>query len=201
MPEENATTAVVATPAAPVVNAPEKPGAPEWLPARLEQAAKAEQAKIAAELGVSIDEAKALIASAKAKAESEKAAEVRAAELAKQLSERSAAFDKATEAVKAQADAMLESLLPEHKAAVLAMSGADPFEQLRAIRVLGPTWKAAAVQSVEATTPAATTTAASAPPSGTQVVILVPKATYESLRATNPFMAAAYGNANPEAYR
>ena len=196
---EEATPVVIATPAAPVVNAPEKPGAPDWLPARLEQAAKAEQAKIASELGVSIDEAKALIASAKAKAESEKAAEVRAAELAKQLSERSAAFDKATEAVKAQADAMLESLLPEHRAAVLAMSGADPFEQLRAIRVLGPTWKAAAVQALE--TPAATTTGAAAPPSGTQVVIPVPKATYETLRASNPFMAAAYGSSNPEAYR
>lgn len=178
-------------------------GEPEWLPKRIEQARKNAEAETLKALGVdSLDAAKSAIAAAKAKAESEKGYETRATEATAQAAALAAENARLLDSTKEYAARMMVGLTAEQQTAVKALAGEDPARTLSTISALAPTWanaeaaKAAAAASVvkPTTAPAAGAPNGAAPPAPTH------RSTYEAMRITNPFAAAAYGDANPEVY-
>lgn len=206
-----ATETTVHTPpaaAAPVPNV----GDPEWLPKRIEQAKKNAEADILKAIGVAnVDEAKAMAAAVKAKADADKTAETRAAELSAKLDAESKSKDSTLAVVKEHAARMLIGLTPEQKTAVAALAGDDPVKTLQTITALAPTWaaaesaKAAADKATEEAAKAAakpaTTAAPAAAPNGKTPASPDARGTYEQMRTNNPFAAAFYGAQNPDAYR
>lgn len=197
------------TTAAPAANANTEP---TWLPGRIEQAKRSAEAELLKSIGVSnVDEAKALAAAAKARADADKTAETRAAELAAKLDGESKAKDATLAVVKEHAARMLIGLTVEQKAAVAALAGDDPVKTLHTITALAPTWAAAetAKAAADKTADDAAKTAAkpgtTAPgagaPNGKTPASPDPRASYEQMRSSNPFAAAFFGSQNPDAYR
>lgn len=210
-------------PAAPQTSAQNPPaasnspnvGEPDWLNGRIAQAknsAAAEaRAALLAEIGASsLDEAKAIAAAAKVKADAEKSAETRAAELKAKLESEQTASAEQLAVVREHAGRMMIGLSAEQQAAVKAIAGDDPVKQLRTIGALTPTWAAKAADtsaaSTATSTAVATAPATTAPPASAPIGAAPPtspsaRAQYESLRSVNPFAAAFYGANNPEAYK
>ena len=107
------------------------------------------------------------------------------------------------------------ALTADQQKAISDFAGDNPTEQLRAIHHFAPIWAKQAEEIAKATQaatpPAATPPASAAPPATTSPAPTAPpsngvtsppdtRATYQHLRATNPFAAAAYGTSNPTAY-
>ncbi len=203
---------VVAPPVAPVVTAPVVPSEPDWLPDRLKRHEATVQAALLKELGVDDPAAaKQAIADAKAAAEAKKTAEQRAAELDAKLKGSQTESEKQAALIKEHAGRMLMALTADQQKAVSDFAGDNPSEQLRAIHHFAPLWAKAesdAATRAAAATPVATVTA---PPANTSPAPIAPSsvtpgsppdaaALYTSARTRNPFAAAAYAQANPQAY-
>lgn len=174
---------------------------PHWLKPRLEQAKSA----VLKELGVDdIDSAKKAIADARAKADAEKTAAEKAAEYKAKLDAESAEKARLSSTIAEHAARMMVGLTEAQQTAVKAVAGDDAAAQLKAIGALAPTWakeeaaKAAATPAAAAK-PATTSPAPSAP-SGTTTSSPNARASYQEMRAKNPFAAAAYGLQHPDAY-
>lgn len=205
---------VVAPPALTPQPAADPNAEPAWLPDRLKRSEAAARAALLKELGVEDPElAKAAIAAAKAAEEQKKTAEQRAAELDAKLKGTLTEAERHAALIKEHAGRMLMALTPDQQKAISDFAGDNPAEQLRAIHHFAPIWAkqaeeiAKAAQAVQA----APATNAPAPPANTSPAPTAPasvspgsppdvKATYQQLRATNPFAAAAYGTLNPQAY-
>lgn len=201
---------VVVAPTAPVVAA--APQEPDWLPGRLKRAEESAQAALLKSLGIDDPEAaKQAIADAKAAAEAKKTAEQRAAELDTKLRGVMTQAEKDAATIKEHAARMLMALTPEQQAAIANVAGDDPGLQLRAIHAIAPTWAKQEAEREAAAVAAAAQSAPVAPPATTSLAPTAPGSTspgsppdarelYNSVRSRNPFAAAAYGLANPQAY-
>jgi hypothetical protein len=200
VPQPQSITTPASPPPAPPPPAPTEPSEkPAWLDARLDQAKKA---AIRDQLGVDPEEAKRIVAEHNARIESAKAAEVRAAELKTKAEQLEAQANEQHKVIAEHAARQMVGLTAEQIAAVKEVAGDDPAKQLRAIGALAPTWaKAAPGQTQQqASAPPATT---APPPNAPPAASTSPannRAAYQDLRARNPFAAAAFGKANPDAY-
>jgi hypothetical protein len=168
------------------------------------------------ELGVDDPEAaKAAIAAAKAADDAKKSAEQRAAELDGKLKSTQTEAQRNAAIIKEHAGRMLMALSAEQQKAITDFAGEDPALQLKAIHSFAPTWAkqeadkeaaaeaarlAAAATGVASAPPATTSPAPNAPASSSPGSPPDAAALYTSARARNPFAAAAYGAANPQAY-
>lgn len=193
-----------ATTAAATVPASASTEEPAWLPKRLEQATRNGELRILESLGVKdVESAKQVLAAAAAKAESEKSAEQRAADLTAKLAVTQTAAERSAAVTKEYAARMLGVLTPEQKQAVTAIAGDDATEQLRTINALAPVWAKEATDAAKATAEAAPPANTSPPPTAPNSAGTVSppdhKAVYQAERNKNPFAAAAYGLANSAA--
>ena len=177
-------------PAAPAVAPPSAD--PEWLNGRIAQAKQSAQAELLKSLGVqNVDDVKAAIASANAKAEAEKTAETRAAELKSRLDAETARAGEQGKVIAEFAGRQMGVLTAEQKSAVMAIAGDDAGAQLRAIAALQPTW---AAPTAVVTPPAVDTAPGHTAPSATNPGSPPNhRAAYEAAQKTNPFAAAEYG--------
>lgn len=221
-----ATPVVAAPPVAPVAAAPVVAPAPDappqtdpaWLNPRLEQAKRAAQAALLAELGVEDPAAaKALLAAAKAAEEAQKTELQKARDEAAALKPKAARAAQLEQTIKSRADIELAGLTEAQRAAVTAVAGDDSAKVLSTIDALKPTWVSAAPAPVatpapapaaQPAPPAAAPPAAPAipaPPANTSPAPTAPtsgnvsppdrKAEYQALKVKNPIAAAAYLNA------
>lgn len=179
---------------------------PNWLAPRLEQAKRAAETAVLAQLGVKdAAEAKAALDAYKA---AQDAAKTEAERVAARIAEGDAAKARAAileTAVGTHADSELAKLDDAKRAAVVAIAGDDKAAQLRAIAALAPTWAAAVAATPAAVTPpaappAAATTAhpptAPAPAATTQTDV-DHKAVFEGLvKAGKGVAASRYLNAH-----
>jgi len=202
----------------------------EQLKERLDEtrakAARDTLAGVAKDLGVSVDEAKAIIAKAKAAEDANKSDVERLTAEKAALAARAAELDEYKGAVEIRAKAELGLLSEDQRNAVLSLAGEHPAKQLKAIETLRPTWqsieqarKAAEDAAAEARRLAeeakkAADAAAAAPapkpplaaPANTAPAATAPPpaaadvanvlATYEALEAANPMRAAHFFNNN-----
>lgn len=172
---------------------------PQWLPARLER----ERRKLLTDLGVEkVDDAKAAIAELKKIRDAEKTETDRLRAEVESLKAQTQRMSALESAVSARAKAELASLTDAQREAVMAVAGDDASVQLKAVDMLRPTWTsavAAAIAPPVKQAPANTAPSAKAPsassPESENVL-----ATYERLRATNPYGAARYRLQNLERY-
>ena len=160
---------------------------PNWLKPRLEQAERAAERKVLETLGVTdVASASKAIAAAKAAEEAGKSAETRAAELAASLKTAQTEAERLTSVTREHAARMLGVLTSEQQEAVKAVAGDDAGKQLQAIGALSKTWAAAKQAEPVNTAPVGGPPSdPTSPPDH--------RSTYQSLKATNPFAAAAYG--------
>lgn len=202
-----ATTGTTTT-AAPTQAVPESD--PQWLTKRLAQErAKGEAAALKAAGFQTPDEAKAAAAAAKTAADASKTAEQRALEAEQRATTLAAENERQKAAVTEYAARMLVGLTAEQQAVVKDLAGDDPAKQVQTITKLAPTW-AAQTAATTTTTPTATAPAAGTRPATTAPAAGAPsgatpapadaRSTYESMRTTNPFAAAQYGDRNPKVY-
>ena len=206
-------TPPAATAPAPVAPPPVADTNPAWLPERLTRAEEAARTALLKELGVSDPEkAKAAIKAAHDAEEAKKSAEQRAVELDAKLKGTQTEAERQAALIKEHAGRMLMALTPDQQKAISDFAGDNPTEQLRAIHHFAPIWAKQAdelAKATQAVTPPATPPAA--PPANTSPAPTAPpsngvtsppdtRATYQHLRSTNPFAAAAYGSLNPKAY-
>lgn len=186
----------------PRVRADELP--PDALKARLEQAKATGQRELLESLGVkSPDEIKALVDERRHREEAQKTLEQRAAEQATALKAEQARADAYLATISSRANVELAALSDAQRAAVKALAGEDPAAALKAIDALKPTWASAAVAPEAPTSappppPVQTSTAPrpNAPPEAGVIAQADVRATYESLKKTNPFQAAAFAVRN-----
>lgn len=169
----------------------EPSGEPSWLPERLAR----EQRSLLKKAGFeTLEDAQAASSALKAQKEAEKSAADKAAEalIRATAAESNASSLRAT--VIEFANRELNGLTEEQKAAVNAVAGDDPSAQLKAIAALRPTWASAPVQSVSVDT---------APPANAPAPVIAGetnhRAQYEALKKNNPFAAAQYAEAYPQA--
>lgn len=200
---------VAPAPAAP----PALPAAPadsKWLTARLEGAKRSAQTALLAELGFqSVDAAKAAAAEAKARADASLTAEQKAARAAAELAAVQSQAQQHASIIQEHAARMFGVLKPEHQTLVKSFAGDDPAQQLATIQKLTDagllTWDAeeqAQVTTTPAIPPPATTAPPPTAPGGTTATSPPDhKANYTTLRAQNPFKAAAYGAQHPSVYQ
>ncbi len=187
---------------------------PEWLPARLESARKAERAAVLKELDLpDVETGKKAAAELKARTEAEKSAEQRAIEFKNKFEAEAAQVAKLSASVTEQAARMMIGLTELQKEAVQRIAGDDPLARVNAITALQTTWaakeasdKAEAEAKAKAdakNAPAAkdTSPARGAAPEGLQTSPPNHRAVFETLRTKDPFAAAAYAEANPDAYK
>lgn len=224
-----ATAPAPAAVAPPAVAPPQVPsaqptteGKPPWLDERLAQAKEQERKAFLRELGVSDpDEAKRILAEAKAREEKEKTAAQKHAESEterKRLADRNALLEAA---VVATAQREMAALSPTRQAQIKAAAGEDPAAQSRMIAIFAPGWQeddaraavaaqaaaqaaqvAAAAQAPPPAPPAAAPPAALPPPATTAAPPAGPApasptttnhlAVYEQLKQVNPFAAGRY---------
>ena len=184
--------------AAPLPPAPGERPDPEWLNPRLEQAARAERAKVLAELGVTDPTAaKRALDEARTAAEANKSETEKVATRIKQLEAEAESGRAATATVRTYADAELAKLTDAQRTAVKAVAGEDANRSLSAIAALRPTWATVAAAPAAALAPPATPPASTAPgPAPAPGDISPPdhKAEHSRLKAVNPIAAAAYMN-------
>lgn len=195
-------TAPAAPAAAPPAGAPEKD--PDWLNGRIAKAKKSAEAEILKQLGVTdFEAAKKAVAKAKETDEAEKSSAQRAVEAKAKADQAEAEAAKLRETIKEHAARQMVGLTEEQKKAVSDVAGDDPAAQLRAITALAPTWAKAEPTPVGGVAPVAKTPdTAPAPgaPKGTTASPTDPRAEYDSLKKTNPFAAARFGQQHPEVY-
>lgn len=187
-------------PAAPPPPAPkpadEANDKPPWLDARLEQA----KHSILKELGITdVDEGKRIVAAHAAKAEAEKTAEQRAAEMKAKAEQYEAQSAARLRTIAEYAARQMVGLTAEQQGAVKAIAGDDAEQQLKTIAALAPTW--AKSQSTQQPPPPANSAPPPNAPPGTTASPTNARSLYEATRNTNPFLAAIFGQANPDAYR
>lgn len=172
-------------------------GDPAWLPERLERAKATAKAEAIAEtlktLGVeSLDVGKARIAKATALEESQKTEIQRLTDKATTLEAEAKRAKDLDVVVAKHADAEMAKLTEEQKAAVTALAGDDKARTLATIEAIRPTWAKPATTTTPIV-PAAQTGATGAPPAGNGPPPTVNhKATWESLKTSNPIYAAQY---------
>lgn len=180
---------------------------PEALKARLDSAKEAARRELLTELGVSDPkDVKASLAELKTRRDAEKTESERLAARVAELEGKAAKAEHATQVAARRAAAELASLTDAQRAYVAKAAGDDPLRQLETIDTLRETGLLTAPPAVPAPaqtpgaapaaappTPPATTapTAGAPPPSGT-VSPVDHKATFDSLRKSNPVVAAAY---------
>lgn len=193
-------------PAAPAAPAEEKVTmTPAQLKARLAEEREKAEKRVAAELGVSVADAKAAMAKAKA-LEDEKLTETerlknRNAELEKQIVEREAAARR--EGARPYAEAQMAALTEAQRAVITGFAGDDPEAQIKAIKALSPTW---AVAPAAPPPPAPLAPAANtAPPAGAKPVPgsatpIDHRAEYERRLAFDKTAARIYADANPQVF-
>ena len=175
--------AVNADPPAPAKGEDDKN--PTWLGPRLER----ERKTLLKELGIEDPEAaKSAIAAAKVAADAKKTAEEKAAELSTKFNASEAERLRMLAITKEHAARMIGVLTQKQQDAVRAIAGDDPALQLNTIGALSEVWAKEEVAKPATTAPPAAAPAAvvpGAPPNH--------KTQYQTIRATNPFEAAAYG--------
>jgi hypothetical protein len=201
-PAPSAPAAPVATPAPTVTP---NVGEPDWLNGRIAQAKQNAQTELLKTIGVdSVETAKAAVTAAAAKAESEKTAELRAAEWKAKLDGETAKTTAQQAVINEYAGRQMIGLTAEQKAAVMAIAGDDAGAQLRAISALQPTWKtpdapAAVVTAAPAPAAAVNTAPGHTAPGGAGGTSPPNhRAAYEHAQKNNPFAAAEYGLRNAE---
>jgi hypothetical protein len=171
---------------------------PAWLPGRLERAQEAGKKAILAELGIEDPEkAKAFIKAGQEAEDQKKSLADKLAEQATEAEKLRGREARLSGIVSAQAQAQMSALSDEQRAAVKAIAGDDPGEQLRAVTALAPTWK---VQSAQPVAPATTSPPPAAPPGTSAGSPPDHKAVHQRLLETNPIAAARYAEANPSVF-
>lgn len=209
--------AAVHAPTAPVVT-PEVPAAtaaspaeekvtmtPAQLKARLAEEREKTEKRVAAELGVSVADAKAAMARAKA-LEDEKLTETerlknRNAELEKQIVERETAARR--EGARPYAESQMALLTEAQRAVVTGFAGDDPEAQIKAIKSLAPTWAAvpaAPPHPAPLAPPANTAPPAGAKPVPGSATEIDHRAEYERRLAFDKTAARIYADANPQVF-
>lgn len=189
-----------ASPTAPTVEP--KVGDPDWLNGRIAKAKQSAESALLKSLGVATaDEAKAAIEAAKAKADAEKTAAERAAELKAKLDGESAKTAEQGKIIAEYAARQMVGLTAEQTAAVKAIAGDDPGKQLSTIAALQPTWaktdaSSSTAQSATAPKTAPDTAPGHTAPNGAATSPPNARAAYEAARKVNPFAAAEYGLRN-----
>ncbi len=169
---------------------------PHWLSARLER----ERATMLKKLGFeSVEDAQASAVEIKTKREAEKTSADKAAESLARAKKAEAKEKALTEAVSEFASRQMIGLTDEQKAAVTTIAGEDPAQQLKAIAALQPTWAKAEVAAEAVAAKAVDTAPKANAPAQTTTSETNHRAQYEALRKSNPFAAAAYGVAHPDA--
>lgn len=190
-------TIASAAPALPTISLPSLPALPsqsepDWLPKRLEQAKRSAADEMLKALGLdSLDAAKAVITKAKELEDSKKSEIQRLQEEKSKLEPEAKRATDLAAVVAKYADAELAKLTEEQRAAVAAIAGDDKARTLATVEALRPTWIKAAPIPVQPPTPA-TTAASTAAPAGAAIPTLNHKATWESLKQSNPMLAAHY---------
>ena len=193
------TTVAAPAPANPPADPP--PGDPDWLPVRLDRAAKTANADMLKDLGA--DSADAV------KAQLEELAELKKAQLSDQerataerdeLKGRADRAEVLEKSMAGYATKELSGLSEPQMAAVKAIAGEDPTKILSTIESLRPTWAAAAPPvdppadpppaADPPAAPPATTAHGGGPPPAVSVSPPDVKAQYDAARITNPFKAA-----------
>lgn len=188
--------AVVAPAAAVVAPATQDPA---WLPERLERAKRDVLKELGAE---NVDDVKKALTDFKARQDAEKTEAQKNGEKFAELDRVKARAALLEETAKSRVAREFTTLTDSQKAAVLAIAGDDPAQQLKAIDVLSPTWVTPPAPSTTTTTTepaktpavAATTAPPRAAPADTTQANLSPKEQYARLKQTNPVAAAAYLN-------
>jgi len=199
---------------------------PAQLKERLDESRVAGEKALAAQLGVPVEEAKKLIADAKARDDANKSEVQRLTEQLAAAQAKSARLGVLEETVTGRAAVEFGALSDVQKAAVETIAGSDPAARLKTIDALKPSWaaaqkvaddtaqvakaaadKAAADAAAEAAkkapVPAGATTAPASPPPppaqpGTPTNHL---AVWESLKASNPVAAGMYRSKHDAAIR
>lgn len=206
-----------ATPQQGATQAPSPDGSePHWLKPRLERETRAAREALLKQMGVgSIEDAMKVFDELRKRDDANKSADVKAAELAKDLDAERAAAKRLADTLAEHAGRQMLALTTEQQRAVKAIAGDDAAAQLRAIDALQPTWAAvataaaAAVTTTPATAPAVTTTAKPPPattapaagaPNGATTTTPDHRAQYAELKSKNPFAAAKFGAEHPEVY-
>jgi len=168
---------------------------PAWLDERLARARDAAKKEAWKELGFeSPEDAKKageerVAAREVKKTESQKRADAETALAAEQAKTKQMA-----EALSVLAKGQMAALNDVQKAAVAGIAGDDPAKQINAIEALRPTWGGAAAPAAPATQD--TAPGRTAPKDGGAAPPADPKAVYESLKASNPIVAARYALEN-----
>jgi hypothetical protein len=169
---------------------------PNWLKGRLEREATKAAAKALKDAGFdSAEAAKAAGVALKAKAEADKSADTKAAELKTALDAKTVEATRLTEMAARIATSALSSLTAEQQAAIKAVAGDDPAKQIETIEALKPTWTTATVDpktGKPAIPPPANTSAAGAAPPPANPGAPNHKATLEALEKANPMAAAHF---------
>lgn len=196
-----AAPAAPADPVVPVVPAaPPSVGEPDakWLAPRLEQAQSSARKALLKELGVeNLDDAKAVFADVNARKEATKTAEQKAVEATTKLTQAEKEAKEYKEIVRSHATTRLASLSEEQRKAVEAVAGDDPATQLRTIEALSPTWSKKPAVTPPVTPALITDTVPGGkPPEAPNVTPPSAKATWESLKTTNPILADRFLLAN-----
>lgn len=205
-----APAAVTPPPAAPdpkpQVQASDLPA--DALKARLESAKDAARREMLAELGVTdTKNAKEALAELKRRQDAEKTETERLAARVAELEGKAAKADHATQIASRRAAAELSVLTDAQRAYVTKAAGDDPLRQLETIDTLretgllatapaapppAPAAGAAPPPAALPTPPATTAPVGGAPPPSGSVSPVDHKATFDSLRKSNPVVAAAY---------
>lgn len=174
---------------------------PNWLKGRLEREATKAAAKALKDAGFdSVEAAKAASSALKARADADKSADTKAAELKLSLDAKTQEASRLTEMAARLALGAMSSLTPEQQAAVKAAAGDDAAKQLEMIEVFKPTWaKAAAATDTEEKKDVTTAPDAKAP-KGSVPGSSAPRAIYDQTREANPFAAATFGLKTPAVY-
>lgn len=210
----------------PVPQSPPTAPKVDMTPAQLKERLDEERTKatqrateqFAKDLGVPVEEAKRLIADAKAK---DDAAKSEVQRLTEQLTAEKAKASRLTmleETVNARAALEYEALNPEQRKAIDTLAGTDSAARLKAIDAMKPTWMQAQAEATKAAQEAAakaaveaekakgdqppppvpqganTTPPAGAPPPINPGAPTNHLAVYESLKQSNPAAAAVYHN-------
>jgi hypothetical protein len=168
---------------------------PPWLDERLARAREAAKKEAWKELGFeSPEEAKKAGDERKAAAEAKKSEATKRAEAETALAAEKARVAELTSAVSAHADSEMQKLTDVQRDAVKAAAGDDPTAQLKMITALRPTWGGAAAPAAPVTQD--TAPGRTAPKDGGPTPPPDPKAVYESLKTSNPIVAARYALEN-----
>jgi hypothetical protein len=167
---------------------------PNWLKGRLEREATKAAAKALKDAGFdSAEAAKAAGVALKAKAEADKSADTKAAELKTALDAKTVEATRLTEMAARIATSALSSLTAEQQAAIKAVAGDDPAKQIETIEALKPTWATVDQKTGKpAIPPPASTTAAGVAPPPANPGARNHKATLEALEKANPMAAAHF---------